>query len=214
MNMPSSDFSFREQITENPRSSLEGIEKECWALLLEGAMKGKSPLHTFVLGTKGSNGIEMRTLVLRKVEKSERSLYSHTDLRSPKALQLKENSSCSLLFYDPIRRIQIRVQAEAILHLDNKISEQVWQEANMSARKTYLSKRSPGEMLLSPEDGLPEHLSGRDPQPEESETGLVNFLVIEFKIKSLDWLFLNSKGHRRARIDYAGNGIDTCWVNP
>jgi pyridoxamine 5'-phosphate oxidase len=214
MNMPSREFSFREQITENPRSSLEGIEKECWSLFLEGATKGKSPLHTFVLGTKGSNGIEMRTLVLRKVEKAERSLYSHTDLRSPKAMQMQETSSCSLLFYDAIRRIQIRVQADAILHLHNETSGQIWQEANMSARKTYLSKRSPGEMLHRPEDGLPDHLSGRDPQPEESETGLENFLVIEFKIKSLDWLFLNSQGHRRARIDYAENGFDACWINP
>lgn len=214
MNLPSRDFSFREQIKENPASSLELIEKECWTLLQEGASRGKSALHTFVLGTRNQQGIEMRTLVLRKTEKPRLALYSHTDLRSPKALQMKENGNCSLLFYDPVRRIQLRLQAEAMLHLQNETSSKLWKEANMSARKTYLSQRSPGESISSPEDGLPAHLSGKDPRPEESEAGRMNFLVLEFNIKSIDWLFLNAQGHRRARIEYHETGFDASWVNP
>ena len=214
MNLPAREFSVREQISENQSSSLESIEKECWNMLQEGAIKGKSPFHTFVLGTKGNDGIELRTLVLRKAEKSNLSLFSHTDVRSPKAMQIGENASCSLLFYDPIRRIQLRLYAEALLHLRTESSARFWKEANMSSRKSYLSKRAPGEKLSMPDDGLPDHLSGKDPLPQESESGISNFLVIEFKIHSIDWLLLNSRGHRRAKISYEGDGFDASWINP
>jgi pyridoxamine 5'-phosphate oxidase len=214
MNLPAREISIREQISENNHSSLESIEKECWNMLLEGASKGKSAFHTFVLGTKGPGGIELRTLVLRKTEKTNRSLFSHTDIRSPKAAQIEENSICSLLFYDPIHRVQLRLDAEAILHHQSEASARLWKEANMSARKSYLSKKAPGEKLSMPDDGIPEHLRGKDPSPSESENGLQNFLVIEFRIQSIDWLQLNSKGHRRAKIQYDGNGFDASWVNP
>jgi len=214
MNLPAREISLREQISENHRSSLESIEKECWNMLMEGASKGKSPFHTFVLGTRGKDGIELRTLVLRKAEKSNLSLFTHTDARSPKSMQIGENSSCSLLLYDPVRRVQLRLYAEAVLHLKTETSSKLWKEANMSSRKSYLSKWAPGEKLSMPDDGLPEHLRGKDPLPHESESGISNFLVIEFKIRSIDWLVLNSQGHRRARISYEGDGFDASWINP
>lgn len=214
MNLPAREISVREQISEIHRSSLESIEKECWSMLAEGASKGKSPFHTFVLGTKGEDGIELRTLVLRKAEKSNLSLFTHTDVRSPKAIQIGEDASCSLLFYDPVRRVQLRLYAEAVLHLQTETSSRLWKEANMSSRKSYLSKRPPGEKLSMPDDGLPEHLRGKDPLPQESESGIGNFLVIEFRIRSIDWLLLNSQGHRRAKISYDNDGFDASWVNP
>lgn len=214
MNLPAREVALQEQISQNHRSGLESIEKECWTMLQEGASKGRSPFHTFVLGTKGSNGIELRTLVLRKAEKSVLSLFTHTDVRSPKALQLQNHTNCSLLFYDSVRRVQLRLNAEAVLHLQTETSARLWKEANMSARKTYLSKRAPGEKLSMPDDGLPSHLHGKDPLPGESEAGFSNFLVVEFRIQNIDWLLLNSQGHRRAKIEYAGNGFDASWVNP
>lgn len=183
-------------------------------MLQEGAAKGKSAFHTFVLGTRGVNNIELRTLVLRKLDKSNKALFTHTDLRSPKAEQLKNNRQCSLLFYDPVRRVQLRLEAESVLHEGTELTDQLWAQTKMSARKSYLSAHSPGELLCMPDDGLPRHLNGRDPQPDESEDGRKNFLVIEFRILSIDWLFLNAQGHRRARIEYNVDGFDGSWVSP
>lgn len=214
MNLQTGSLASQRQHTESSLSGLDLIEKECWSMLQEGAGKGKSAFHTFVLGTRTSNSIELRTLVLRKIEKGSRSLFTHTDLRSPKARQLQENRICSLLFYDAARRVQLRMEAETIIHLDNEVTERLWAQTNMSARKSYLSTRSPGERLSKPDDGLPTHLHGRDPRPEESEDGRRNFMVLEFRIKSIDWLFLNAQGHRRASLLYSENGYDASWINP
>jgi pyridoxamine 5'-phosphate oxidase len=214
MNLQTGSLISQRQHIESSLSGLDLIEKECWSMLYEGATKGKSAFHTFVLGTRTPGSIELRTLVLRKVEKGSRSLYTHTDLRSPKAKQLNENQICSLLFYDAVRRIQLRMEAETILHLENEVTDRLWAQTNMSARKSYLSTRSPGERLSKPDDGLPPHLHGRDPRPEESEDGRSNFMVLEFRVKSIDWLFLNAQGHRRASLLYSENGFDANWINP
>ena len=35
---------------------------------------------------------------------------------------------------------------------------------------------------------------------EQSEVGYKNFTVIQCKVKSIEWLYLAAKGHRRAKI--------------
>ena len=40
---------------------------------------------------------------------------------------------------------------------------------------------------------------------EESEAGYKNFCVVKCKIKSIEWLYLAAKGHRRALIDFQGS---------
>ena len=48
---------------------------------------------------------------------------------------------------------------------------------------------------------------------EESEAGYKNFCVIQCKIKSIEWLYLAAKGHRRALIDFNGSKKFT-WLVP
>ena len=40
---------------------------------------------------------------------------------------------------------------------------------------------------------------------EQSEEGYKNFTVIKCKIKSIEWLYLAAKGHRRAKFDLENN---------
>ena len=47
---------------------------------------------------------------------------------------------------------------------------------------------------------------------EQSEVGYKNFTVIQCKIKSMEWLYLAAKGHRRAKFDLENNK-DT-WLVP
>ena len=48
---------------------------------------------------------------------------------------------------------------------------------------------------------------------EESEAGYKNFCVIRCNIKSIEWLYLAAKGHRRALIDFNGSKKFT-WLIP
>ena len=48
---------------------------------------------------------------------------------------------------------------------------------------------------------------------DESEAGYKNFCVIRCKIKSIEWLYLAAKGHRRALIDLSESKKFT-WLVP
>ena len=47
---------------------------------------------------------------------------------------------------------------------------------------------------------------------EQSEEGYKNFTVIKCYIKSIEWLYLAAKGHRRAKFDFKTN-VST-WLVP
>jgi len=47
---------------------------------------------------------------------------------------------------------------------------------------------------------------------EQSEEGYKNFTVIKCKIKSIEWLYLAAKGHRRAKFDLETN--KNVWLVP
>ena len=68
---------------------------------------------------------------------------------------------------------------------------------------------------------LPEHIKKNtldeilkiiDYTKEESEAGYKNFCVIRCKIKSIEWLYLAAKGHRRALFDLENNKKN--WLVP
>ena len=47
---------------------------------------------------------------------------------------------------------------------------------------------------------------------EQSEEGYKNFTVIQCKIKSVEWLYLAAKGHRRAKFDFESK--KESWLVP
>ena len=49
---------------------------------------------------------------------------------------------------------------------------------------------------------------------EESEIGYKNFCVIETFIKSIEWLYLAAKGHRRAYFSLKNNSLEKKWLIP
>ena len=49
---------------------------------------------------------------------------------------------------------------------------------------------------------------------EESEVGYENFSIIESKIHTFEWLYLASKGHRRAKIKLNNQGSEATWITP
>ena len=84
----------------------------------------------------------------------------------------------------------------------------------MSSRKCYLSKKAPSSNTNLPEDGIADSLTGIDPDKEESELGFKNFAVISNKIKSIDWLYLSSLGHKRLRIEINEKKTKYQWLIP
>ena len=194
---------------------LNSLEKDTWNRLLNAALRYKDPLHNAVVANVNTNGVNMRTVVLRKVWQQEKQLAFHTDIRSGKWKELQQQNSISWLFYDAASRLQIRLAGTTTLHQDDVIANEAWATSSMSSRKIYLGDEGPSVKSLLPVSGLPPAFETNDPSPEESLAGRKNFGVVVTTINWMEWLWLNSKGHRRAGFIYKKDGSFTAdWLIP
>ena len=195
--------------------TLSEIEKDCWLRLLNGSLRAKEPFHNPVVSNISGDLPVSRTVVLRKVFTAEKKLFLHTDIRSQKWNDLQQNPNTSWLFYDAAARLQIRAGGKSTLHHDNEIANTAWQNTSVNSRKTYMGLISPSEKSDVPTNGLPASFKKASPTPEESEAGRKNFAVVCTHVNWLEWLWLNSAGHRRASFNYNSNlEFDASWLIP
>ncbi|MEC7150642.1 MAG: flavin-binding protein [Pseudomonadota bacterium] len=181
------------------------IEKKLWALLVRAVNDRSSEFRTpvFICGDK--NNLDGRVVVLRKVDEKNLSLQFHSDIRSTKIDAIKKNSNSSLLFYGKKEKIQLRMKVESQLHYNDEITKESWNKTGHISRKCYLVTNGPGTKSEKPTSGLDNKFDNFDFTKEESEAGYKNFCVVKCKIKSIEWLYLAAKGHRRALIDFQGS---------
>ncbi len=191
---------------------LPELEQDCWDRLVSGATKSRSPFHTPCVATLNQEEVSLRTVVLRKALAKERELRFHTDIRSPKWQDLSQNPSISALFYDAVDRIQLRVKGKAVLHHTNEITAEAWQKTSLSSRKCYLTLFSPSSFTEESTSGLTDDIEHENFTLAESESGYTNFGIVSIHVQSIDWLWLNHAGHRRAYFDYE-KGVNS-WMIP
>ncbi len=182
--------------------NLDELERDCWVRLQNGALKSKDPFHTPSVATFDSEGVQIRTVVLRKVIPTEKQLSFHTDTRSRKWTQLQTNPTVSALFYSPAARIQIRINGIASLQFNNPTTAEAWQNTTLSSRRCYLVQPAPSSYTDFPTSGMSEKVEQEKFSLEESEIGYQNFGIVSIHVESIDWLFLHHAGHRRAFFDY------------
>ena len=194
---------------ENP---LE-IENKLWSLLVEAVKNRESEFRTpvFICGNK--NDLDGRVIVLRKADKENRFLQFHSDIRSSKIKKIKENSNCSILFYGKKDKIQLRLKVIAEINFKNNITKESWEKTGHISRKCYLVTNGPGSVSEKPTSGLDSKFDNFDFTKEQSEEGYKNFCVIKCKIKTIEWLYLAAKGHRRALINFEASKKFT-WLVP
>ena len=194
---------------ENP---LE-IENKLWSLLVEAVKNRESEFRTpvFICGNK--NDLDGRVIVLRKADKENRFVQFHSDIRSSKIKKIKENSNCSILFYGKKDKIQLRLKVIAEINFKNNITKESWEKTGHISRKCYLVTNGPGSVSEKPTSGLNSKFDNFDFTKEQSEEGYKNFCVIKCKIKTIEWLYLAAKGHRRALINFEASKKFT-WLVP
>jgi 3-hydroxyisobutyrate dehydrogenase len=198
--------------TEKINFSLEDLEQDIWVRLVTGAVKSRNPFHTPCVATMDKGEVSLRTVVLRKALAKERELRFHTDIRSPKWLELSLNPSISALFYDAGDRIQLRVKGHAVLQYKNDLTAEAWKNTTSSSRRCYLTLHSPSSFAEIPTSGLSEEIEQENFTMEESEAGYSNFGIVSIQVQSIDWLWLNHAGHRRALFDYEKDSYQ--WMIP
>jgi len=189
------------------------IEKKLWSLLVRAVNDRNSEFRTpvFICGDK--DNLDGRVVVLRKADEKNHFLQFHSDIRSTKVDIIKRNPHCSLLFYGKKEKIQLRMKIKTELHYNDEITEESWKKTGHISRKCYLVTNGPGTKSEKPTSGLDSKFDNFDFSKEESERGYQNFCVIKCKIKSIEWLYLAAKGHRRALIDLE-QGKKFSWLVP
>ncbi len=177
------------------------IKKKIWSMLDDAVTNRSSQFRipAFICGN--SNNIDGRIVVLRKSDQQNNLVQFHSDIRSDKIELLKNNPNAALLFYDKDEKIQVRLKVNCIINYKNDITKNSWEKTQHISRKCYLVDNGPGTESDIPTSGLKPELDNFDYTKEQSEEGYKNFTVIQCKIKSIEWLYLAAKGHRRARFD-------------
>ena len=189
------------------------IEKKLWSLLIRAVNDRSSEFRTPVFICGGQDNLDGRVVVLRKVDDKNHFIQFHSDIRSTKIDIIKKNSNCSLLFYGKKEKIQLRMKVESELHYDDEVTKISWDKTGHISRKCYLVTNGPGTKSEKPTSGLDNKFDNFNFSKEESEEGYKNFCVIKCKVKSIEWLYLAAKGHRRALIDLKGSKKFT-WLVP
>ena len=188
------------------------IKKKIW-LMLDDAVTNRGSqfrIPTFICGDQSS--FDGRIVVLRKSDQQNSLVQFHSDIRSDKIQKLKKNPNAAMLFYDKEEKIQVRLKVKCTVNHNNDVTKESWSKTQHISRKCYLVDNGPGTESDIPTSGLKPELDNFEFTMEQSEEGYKNFTVIQCKVKSIEWLYLAAKGHRRARFDIETNK-DT-WLVP
>ena len=188
------------------------IKKKIWLMLDDALTNRSSPFRIPVFICGDHFDFDGRIVVLRKSDQSNNLLQFHSDIRSVKIPKLKNNKNASLLFHDKNEKIQIRLKVECTVNHKNEVTKQSWSKTGHISRKCYLVDNGPGTESPTPTSGLKPELDNFEFTMKQSEKGYENFTVIQCKIKSIEWLYLAAKGHRRARFDLETN--KESWLVP
>ena len=188
------------------------IKKKIWSMLEDAVTNRNSQFRIPVFVCGEQKDFDGRIVVLRKSDQSNNLLQFHSDIRSDKIPKLKNNNNASMLFYDKEEKIQIRLKVECVINHNNEITKDSWKNTGHISRKCYLVDNGPGTESPNPTSGLKPELDNFEFTIEQSEEGYKNFTVIQCKIKSIEWLYLASKGHRRARFELDNN--KEYWLVP
>ena len=190
----------------------EEIKNKIWFMLDDAVTNRNSSFRIPVFICGDQSDFDGRIVVLRKSDQKNNLLQFHSDIRSDKIEKLKKNKNASMLFYDKDEKIQLRLKVECIINHKNEITKESWSKTQHISRKCYLIKNGPGTESEQPTSGLNPEFDNFDYTKEQSEKGYENFTVIQCKIKTIEWLYLAAKGHRRARFDLDAN--KEIWLIP
>ncbi len=173
------------------RSIFQEVKTE----LLQGITEKGHPFRYGTLATVGLENIpRQRTIVLREVGE-DLHLNFYTDLRSKKIIHIQENKKVSILFFHPMKLLQIRIEGLAKIHRDTITREKYWKNLLAANKKDYTTKMAPGAIIANP--NAVEYLNEAN-----------YFCVVEVTPFKIEYLKLQQSDN--LRVHFARDGAD--WV--
>ncbi len=175
-----------------------------WQLWGRGTVDRHSAFHAPVVTSVDESGNpQARTMILRAVDREARTIRFHTDQRTAKMQHWKLNPRVCVLGYDASKKIQLRVGGHVDLHTSDAIADNAWNNSRPESRAAYSVKNVPGQVVDAPGDA-----------PQSSEEGRENFAVAMVEVDSLEWIYLNAGGNRRALFAWQDGVLKSNWLQP
>jgi pyridoxamine 5'-phosphate oxidase len=174
-------------------------------ILTNAVENAKTLFHSPTVSSIDESGINSRVMVLREFNLKKRFMRFHTDYRAPKIKQYKKNNIASVLCYDPILKIQIKLQGIIDVNYQNSITRSAWDGSTTRSKKCYLVKGGSSLKISNPAE--------YDLKDGNIEDGYMNFAVLIFSFTSLEFLHLKSSGHRRALHTW-DDKLQSSWLVP
>ncbi len=203
------------ELTSPHYNDLDGSLDYAWSLIEDGANNRRSAFHTPAVSTVSDNGTpQSRILVLRHADKAKRLLRFNSDTRSPKVAEIAANSKMSVLLYDSETKVQLRLSGNAHTCTTGPQVDEIWHNADRYARRCYMTQGAPSSMSDHPTSGLPASVEGRKPEESELIPARDNFALLIFEAAQIDWLYLATQGHRRARWVWRDGNWQGSWAFP
>ena len=174
--------------------------------ILSNAVDNSNTLfHTLVVSCFNGLEISSRVMVLREFCLQKKIMRFHTDYRSAKIRELKDQTSANVIGYHPALKVQIKLQGEIKVHYDDSVTKDAWQNSTNRSKKCYSVKDGSSNEIENPNE--------YDIKEFEPEEGYKNFSVLIFSFNSLEYLYLKRSGHRRA-IHKWDDKLNSKWLVP
>lgn len=194
-------------------NDLENTLSHAHGLLCGAVNQSASPLRTPVLASlrqdaQGVLSANSRIVVMRGFDSEERYFSLYTDSRSSKVREIENSPDVSAVFYDPGKRIQLRLSGHCSIHRNDDETAKIWSILPSHNKAPYAINPGPGTHIPAGGD----YELGDIHAAPHSE---FNFCIVKVFYDQLEWLYLAPEGHRRAQYVWQSNGTLTSrWVTP
>ncbi len=186
--------------------NLEDTLDYAWSLLARGVKNRKSAFHTPTVATIGIDDVpNLRTVVLRGCDVEQKRLRFHTDKRSAKVLEISARPNAAIHCYDAGLKIQLRLGVELKM-IDGTCFDEAWTATRPMSRECYQVTTAPGTPIEDPYEAIFDASITQD--------GEINFAPVAAEVKTMEWLYLAAKGHRRAYFDLTQTPVKMFWLVP
>lgn len=194
-------------------NTLTHIFQYIQTILTRAAADKKHPCRLAVIATTDNQGNpNARTLVLRKYNTLLHHLIFYTDIRSPKIIELTNNSTVVWLFYHPKQQIQLKITTQATIDHQSPKTKEIWNTLPYFSRLTYLSTQPPSAETAEATDGLP--LDIRNNQTLAANYDDRHFAIVTCEIIQMEYLKLDRSGNKRARFVKKEVDWESTWLIP
>ena len=186
--------------------NLTTILDNIWKHLIQSIDDLANPWRLPAIGTQGTNGPTVRTMVLRSVDLQKRTLSVYTDIRSEKIPNFRKDPRIALLFYNDKTKQQVRAHGRSTIQHNNKTTELAWNKIELKNQYDYSAILPPGSKINPPSINQIDKIN--------LTNAYLNFAIIECNITKIDWLQLSSNGHNRALFNWSGDTSIKNWATP